>query len=419
MDKRRNFPNWVSAATEISDNAPSPPVFRKWAAISAVAGALGRKVWLDLGAFQVRPNLFIVLVAEPAVGKSVALGLPFGKVFKHMANYANIVRNSPEWSHNFEKFGLEEPFRVGADRVTPEKVVVNMATNLKRVDPDLSTFDEDFYDASLTVVVSEFGTFFKMEDTGVYKFMTAMWDCPEEYQHDTKTQNSYMIRGGYLNLIACATPTQFVENMPKNARSQGFLSRIIAVYYGGSPVVQDVITKPYSEMDIRWLRQDLAEIGKMKGEFHFEGGTGGEAYRFVNEWHKSGMLPAPTDPNLTEYLGRRLGHYLKLCMVVSAAKGGSRIITLEDAKEAQALLLEVERDMPEALRGFGQSDSGRTLEDVAKLTLKFKDGMPIKKFYAEVLRRVHSSAEVKAAVESMERSGLIRIEDNKVHHGHV
>ena len=101
-------------------------------------------------------------------------------------------------------------------------------------------------------------------------FLTDMWDAKDSYSHKTKTAGEYIIQRPCLNWIACATPTQFVENLPEDAKSQGLLSRIIPVFYEGEKIPQDLRQKVISEHTINELRNDLSNIAKMHGPMEFE-----------------------------------------------------------------------------------------------------------------------------------------------------
>ena len=69
----RKHPCWISSFLEYTANLPSPERFRKWAAISAIAGTLERRCWIRTGAGKLFPNMFIMLVAPPGVGKDFAI----------------------------------------------------------------------------------------------------------------------------------------------------------------------------------------------------------------------------------------------------------------------------------------------------------------------------------------------------------
>ena len=57
-----------------TDGVPSPDIFRLWSGITAISGALERRVWVETSRSVLFPNLFTLLVAPPAVGKCLAYG---------------------------------------------------------------------------------------------------------------------------------------------------------------------------------------------------------------------------------------------------------------------------------------------------------------------------------------------------------
>ena len=65
--------SWIELFVEQTAETASPPIFRKWAAISAVAGAMERKSWIVTRGTPLYPNLYIILIGPPGVGKSIIL----------------------------------------------------------------------------------------------------------------------------------------------------------------------------------------------------------------------------------------------------------------------------------------------------------------------------------------------------------
>ena len=63
----RNFPNWLSAFLEYASHTEAPKIMHTWAGVSAIAGALRRKVWIDQYYYRWTPNFFVILVAPPGV----------------------------------------------------------------------------------------------------------------------------------------------------------------------------------------------------------------------------------------------------------------------------------------------------------------------------------------------------------------
>ena len=73
MTVPRRLGSWIESFLEYTEILPSPPLLRRWAAISYVAAALERKVWVRTMGSDLYPNLYTFLVGPPGVGKGVAI----------------------------------------------------------------------------------------------------------------------------------------------------------------------------------------------------------------------------------------------------------------------------------------------------------------------------------------------------------
>ena len=412
----RNYTDFVQACVDAVADSPIPKPFAQWSALSAVAGAMGRRVWYSMANYDIRSNLFVILVAPPGRNKSVSLILPFTKVFSKLTTPVGTNEDDQNFNSGLDQYGLRNyPLYVIQDRITPEKLAVDM-TKITRLDLRLSTpaLDE-FYDSSMTLVTSEFGTFMGRHERYLQMFTTDMWDSKMEYSHKTKTAGEYLIKGPCLNWLACATPEQFVDNLPEDARSQGLLSRILPIYYDGERIPQSLIQKRVSENTIDNLREDLADISKMYGPMTFDK----DCFKIVDEDIKAGIPPEPTDNHLSEYVQRRVSHFIKVAIAVSASKRGTRKIMLEDWEFTKELMFAAEEQMPKALEGFGMGRTGRIAHDMVTWlhgTL-FNNGrshMLLKLFKRELLRKIPNPGELEQTIKAMEESGYIKLEGNVV-----
>jgi hypothetical protein len=412
----RNYTDFIKASVDAVADSPIPKPFAQWSALSAVAGAMGRRVWYPMANYDIRSNLFVVLIAPPGRNKSVSLILPFTKIFSKLTTPVGTTEDDQNFNSGLDQYGLRNyPLYVIQDRITPEKLAVDM-TKITRLDLRLSTpaLDE-FYDSSMTLVTSEFGTFMGRHERYLQMFMTDMWDSKEEYSHKTKTSGEYIIKGPCLNWLACATPEQFVDNLPEDARSQGLLSRMLPIYYDGERIPQSLIQKKVSGNTIDNLREDLADISKMYGPMTFDE----DCFEIVDEDIKAGIPPEPTDNHLSEYVQRRVSHFIKVAIAVSASRRGTRKIMLEDWEFTKELMFAAEEQMPKALEGFGMGRTGRIAHDMVTWlhgTL-FNNGrshMLLKLFKRELLRKIPNPGELEQTIKAMEESGYIKLEGNVV-----
>src|SRR6476646_4910021 len=81
----RRLPNWISSFIRLTSNLETPDIFRKWAGISIISSVLERKVWSKSKGSQLFPNLYIVLVSPPGIGKSQII-----------SRAENIIRQVPD-----------------------------------------------------------------------------------------------------------------------------------------------------------------------------------------------------------------------------------------------------------------------------------------------------------------------------------
>jgi len=412
----RNYTDFIQASADAIKGSPIPKPFAQWSALSAVAGAMGRRVWYSMANYDIRSNNFIVLIAPPGRNKSVSLILPFTKVFSKLTTPVGTTEDDQNFNSGLDQYGLRNyPLYVVQDRITPEKLAVDM-TKITRLDLRLSTpAMDEFYDSSVTLVTSEFGTFMGRHERYLQMFMTDMWDSKAEYSHKTKTSGEYIIKGPCLNWLACATPEQFVDNLPEDARSQGLLSRMLPIYYDGDRIPQSLVQERVSDNTVNNLREDLADIAKMYGPMTFDE----DAFKIVDEDIKAGIPPEPTDNHLSEYVQRRVSHFIKIAIAVSASRRSTRKIMLEDWEFTKELLFAAEKQMPKALEGFGMGRTGRIAHDMVTWlhgTL-FNNGrshMLLKLFKRELLRKIPNPGELEQTIKAMEDSGYIKVEGNVV-----
>ena len=412
----RNYTDYVGACVDAVKKSPIPKPFARWTALSSVAGALGRRVWFPMPNYDIGSNLFIILVASAGRNKSVSLILPFTKVFNRLTTPVGTQEDDHNFNTGLDQYGLRKfPLYLVQDRITPEKLAVDM-TKITRMDLRLSNpRQEQFFDSSLSLVTSEFGTFMSRNERYLQMFMTDMWDSKESYSHKTKTAGEYIIEGPCLNWIACATPEQFVDNLPEDAKSQGLLSRILPVFYEGERIPQDLTQKVISDNTIDNLRNDLGTIAKMYGPMKFDD----DAFEEANEDIYNNIQPEPIDPHLSEYCQRRISHFLKVAVSVSASRRSTRKIMKEDWETTKEIMFDMEQNMPKALEGFGMARTGRIVHDMvvwleATIALKKRRYVRIGQFRKEVLRKIANPGELEQTIRAMVESGYIKVEGNMV-----
>lgn len=342
----RRFGNWLRAYVQHTRFSESPDSFHFWTAVSTVAGALRRHVWIDQREFQWTPNFYVVLVGPPGVvAKSTSIrgGM---KLLEAINPPVHFGPQSSTWQALTD--ALEK---------AQEGVYVNAGDEAAEIM------------SCLTIGVSELGTFLRPDNNELVDFLTDMWDGQRMvWRRQTRNVGNTTIVNPWLNLIACTTPAWLRDNFPEALIGAGLTSRMVFVYAEKKrqlvPYPAELITNgEYLEEEKR-LIEDLEEIGKIVGEYRLSQ----EAIDFGVTWYeKHWTQPRPTHISSDRYAGyvaRKQTHIHKLALVLAAAKRDDRIITSEDLKEALAHIEIIEHDMVRVFSSIGVAPQARTTHEL-------------------------------------------------------
>lgn len=343
----RNFENWLDAYVKFTDNTEPAALFRRWVAISTIASALQRKVWIDWHT-HIYPNMYIVVVGPPGdARKGTAM--------------------DPMWN-----FIRELNIKTTAQSTTWQQIIVELKKAESPGIPTVEGYSPGH--SSLTVYSKEFSNFLGLGNNELISCLTDWWDCPSTWDRKTKNSGEYGLSNIWLNLIGATTTDLLRAMLPSSTVGSGLLSRIIFIYSPGieklveiphlmkdpatgryvpSPKIEDV-----SDDTFKRLLADLAEIHTLDGPFRLTD----DAIGFYVPWYQANYRDRHrfTGP-LVYYPARRQIHLLKLSMIVSAAMSSKRIITLEHISKANDLLCLTEERMPKVFSGFGSSDKAATI----------------------------------------------------------
>jgi hypothetical protein len=333
----RKLGSWIDAFVEYTEILPSPPLLRKWAAISYVAAAMERKMWVRTMGADLYPNLYVFLVGPPGVGKGVAL---------HAGE--RIIREVPD-------------LIIGPTDMTSAALIDALAEATRTI---IRLHSPEPYAEfnSMMIISRELGVLLPMWETGLLNNLTDIYDGFTIEQKRRGKDLKIKIERPQINLLAACTPSYLNEVMPQGAWEQGFISRSILIYSGDKahrdPFAEEDQTVFHNRLHADLLH-DLKSIAADYGKISFTV----DAVNAIRAWTEGKLEPAPTHLRLQSYNARRLGHLLKLCMVSALSKRGDKIITLEDYSEAFNWLMEAEMHMPEIFKAMSNGGDSAAMEE--------------------------------------------------------
>ena len=337
--KTRKLDDWLQGYMIYTFPTAPPEIFHKWSAISAIAAVLQRRAWVQYDTFRLYPNMYNILIGPPGSMKTTAM-----RIGQKLVT---------------EVTGIE----FSVDSISREKLIQDLQQSLKNGQ------------SAMTAYCSEFSSFFSTSGPEMAVFLTDIYESPDSWSHRTKTQASSKITNACLNLQGCTTPETMAKSLPIHVVGLGLTSRLVLVHATTPRERNWRGNKDQSgeqEKVRELLANDLRVIGTLSGEYNFTPDAD-EAY---NEWYKpfqQNLAGATTDDRLQPYFSRKHTHIIKLCMVLSAMRRDDLLMSMQELKEAHALLAEAEQYMGQAFSGFGTSATASPMARITDILYFRKD----------------------------------------------
>lgn len=376
----------------------SPPMeFQFWAAVAALS-SLSYKFILDYGG-GLRTNLYILLVAEPGVGKSTSMNIVksniLAKVIPQLltaetASVAGITRE-------FQAFDFKAKFE-GED--------VSIQTS------PLSIYAEELHDL------------LECEDDALLKFITSSWNAPIKQRLTNNNET-----GRRMDSVPWPTLTFFTattrekyNGYKQHIINQGLSRRLIQQIGRDTdkrnPWLQSTLGKK-----TRNRYEALAAMGRRIESTHgvfYREQVSQRAFDFYvnsyNRWLTHGKSDAVVNANLKQYWTSRHELLLKLTMLLSLSRSVGETpstsplplqITLADVSLAEEFLCHTESELGELYMAGENKLLGPTEECYRLIERAFPDAL----FKRDIFRHFKASHSVKAVDEiltSLEQQGRVK-----------
>lgn len=386
----RHFKHWLKAYMHHTRASESPDAFHFWTGVGTIAGALRRRVWIDMRHFQWTPNFYIILVGPPGVasksttiriGTSLLEGVPgihFGPQSMTWQSLTQSMEEAVEYVKYVDSKGLDA---------------------LQAMSP-------------LTCSVPELGTFLKMDDTALVDVLISMWDGQlENWGHKTKTSGNIEIKNPWLNLLACTTPSWLEQHFPTSMIGGGLTSRIMFIYGDKKRHLVAYPDEQIPEDDYyghrKMLIEDLQRIALLSGNYQLTPA----ARKWGTQWYERLWANRPTDmanDRYSGYISRKQTHIHKVAIVLAAAQREQLIIEESDLIEADALLASIEPHMIKVFESVGVVDESKNIANIVAHVRAYQWIDPQQLF--NLLRNNITEKDYKNAVRIALEQGLVGVE---------
>lgn len=296
-----------------------------------------RRVWVESANGVLYPNLYILLVAPPGIGKS-----------------ETIRRVGDLWR-------ATENLHVAPNSVTRAALIDVLARSTVKSTLPGGNF-QLFH--GLNVAASEFGVLCPAHDLEFLNTLNDIFDCGPVFSEERRHRKEQVdIKEPILNILGGTQPGFLSELLPEQAWSMGFTARLLMIY-SATPVQIDPFAPPEHlaayNAGMSQLKQDLTHITQLYGRMQWTQ----EAAQAFMTWYRAGMQPAPVHSRLQHYATRRLLYIFKLAMISSVSRSSDLQVELVDLTRAQDWLLEAEDKMPDIFRDMAGKSDKQVIDDL-------------------------------------------------------
>jgi Protein of unknown function (DUF3987) len=387
----RKVPNWLKAYINYTKDSESPTPFHFWTGVSVLAGALRRRVWLDMRKFQWTPNFYIILVGPPGIAAkstSIAMGM-------------NLLSKVPG-----VKFGPES--------MTWQALGKDLEDAIEYIEyfrPD--GHKERISMSCLTISISELGTFLRPDQDDHMSVLIRLWEGQQDtFRHKTKASGNIDIQNPWLNIIGATTPAWLKDNFPEGMIGGGLTSRVVFVYGDKKRnliAYPDEVILPHDYQRMKDdLISDLVEISNLAGPYQLST----FAREWGRAWYSDHNNPDLRPPHLASeryggYLARKQTHLHKFAIVLAAAKRSQLIIEEDDLREAEAIVTANEADMRKVFESIGVVTQSKYVQELVSI-VQFAGWITSKQLWARSMAYM-SFSDFNEAVRAAIHGGVLEV----------
>lgn len=356
----------------------APEDFHTWSIITCIGAAVGRKVYINRGFYQLFPGqTMVILVGGSAiVRKSTATRIGIG-----LLREADVVE-------------------IISGKASPEAFLDSLALGTT-IDPLTKKLGPR--DSHVIIFAPELSSFLSKQayTEALLPILTDLSDAPKAWSFKTRGKGEVALRNVCLGFLGASTPDWLAEAIPQNAFGGGFMSRIIFVY-------QESTTRrnpmPEKEDFERTLEQEIIAELKQIATYKGEAKLTAEGVRFFVDWYAKYM--ETPDAQKDGYFARRHDHLLRTALVLALSRHTPYTIGVEDLEAAHELLGKVEKGMPDAFAQVGTTVIAREQSRILQTLNRHGGSVSMRELTRATWRRIDFN-ELNVALQTLKAAGFV------------
>jgi hypothetical protein len=313
---------------------------------------------METSAGKIFPNLFVMLVARPGVGKSLIVN-----------PVLDLWKSCPL-------------LKVGSQTMTYASYI----DETKSAFTERTLGNSSFKSSALLLGASEFGSLTPTYDQSLLTRMADIYDGRDEFDSSTRGGEGIIkLYAPLVHILVGITPKFLGSVVPDTAWQQGFMARFHILYSDEhTKLTREQMFFPQKIIEEKNRLKAIAvkkllKICHFYGEFTWEK----EAADLLFNWANAGMPPVPTHPKLETYSTRRFVHCVKMCMII-AASSFRHVISISDFSLAKHLLLSSEETLADTFVAMNQTAEAEQVDQIyhwlIQQIIRVPQGIPMAAF---------------------------------------
>ena len=378
----------------------SPQNFVDWTWYYIIGAALQRRVWCGPVGQECFPNKYVILVGDPGIGKGLCIR-PASEFLSHWKlkdavskaeeiqdpqrrakaiatiNNDNLRAQEEEMQPTNRQNNVIESqiIPVAADATTYEALIRAVGKSYRTIEYPLFNKEKNVIESkiyghsSLCFSLQELSSLLRKRSDDTVNYMLGLFDCPLNYEYDTKTKGKDRVRRGCLNLLAGTTSSFMRSTFDEKLVNEGWTSRTFYIYASKNRFNKFFIPS-LSEAQHGYKKDLLDHILALTTLYgHVE--VSQETEAFLQDWWNEQENNKDKRKNkslrLVPYYSRKNIHVMKMAMAFHFSESLELKIPLETFQKAIAFVDREEVNMHYAITFQATNNIARISDKIVEI----------------------------------------------------
>jgi len=333
--------NFLTSYETYASGDEAPPDFHTWAGLSVLSSCCGPNLWLDMGKYNLQPNLYIMFVGPPGIRKSTA---------KNVArDILAAIQKIPIIPSSITKEALVKDLSDAKSR----HHMVYKWNDLPRHYTKAAILSDEFIN-----LVSHGG-----DPLGYLQLLTEIYNPTPNFETTTISRGKTEMPFPYITLLGCITPELTANLINQGALSGGFSRRTLYIYANknGKPVPRPVLTEAQREAKEALIIRGRT-IQNLNGPFNF---TDAGMSTYVSWYNENfyGLQNAPTQA-IANFLQSKADQVLKVAMLLQISEHNELILDTAPLQAAIRMVDAAQAHINAVFSAVGRNPQAATLAGI-------------------------------------------------------